>query len=241
MKVRTDFVSNSSSTSFVIAIDKHTASDVFHDIASQCEGDADDVDYIDGLVEQNYRILDFCSRTFQLLFIGRIEVGADEEYLPNASAKPRKSSTNGPLISGYNIVVSNDAMKYTFGRYDDDSPLNDNTEQFNNRINAILKAVKAQRDYYSSIELMPKPDIYCITRDTIQNTRDLMRAGYDIEFVSEWQNLDLLEKKIRDGDMILCVRVGYQGDGCGDFYIYNDSANFSMSTIDGVECIGAET
>ncbi len=78
MKVRNDFVSNSSSCSFVIAINKqYDISSFAKDLAKACSNPNDTYHYKD-TVKRNQRILDFCLNTYELTFLGTWKLRTDK-------------------------------------------------------------------------------------------------------------------------------------------------------------------
>ena len=78
MKLRNDFVSNSSSCSFVIAINKeYNLKDFVKDLAEECTNPKSEYHNKD-LAERNKRILDFCLNTYELAFLGAWKLRTDE-------------------------------------------------------------------------------------------------------------------------------------------------------------------
>ena len=70
MKTRVDFVSNSSSSSFVVACQKQYLDDVIKDLSRACCSGSRK--YNKDLKKRNSTILDFCLHTFQLAFLGEL-------------------------------------------------------------------------------------------------------------------------------------------------------------------------
>ena len=91
MKTRTDFVSNSSSSSFVVACQKQYLKDIAKDLAKACTNKKDACHNKD-LAKRNQRILDFCLNTFQLLFVGELLVKTNKTILTYDSFKKSFSS-----------------------------------------------------------------------------------------------------------------------------------------------------
>ena len=254
MKIRNDFVSNSSSSSFIVACAAGYAKKTFKDIAKSCEDKrSEHHDY--GLVKRNLRILDFCVNTYQLLFLGSLFLetkkrtwtfeefknGWNDEDCNDASLrealdkqaidswndfKKNIDKAHAPkcddewLLKEYGrdsfdavkeeithyediiaeiIVVSNDVMTNTFARYhfkdQNGNELSSRKEDIDRRVANIIDLARKQvndNDYF--MEAYHMPDIYQITQDTIDNTRELIAAGYKMTF-DKWEDLDDLEKK----------------------------------------------
>lgn len=296
MKARSDFVSNSSSSSFIVACAAGYADKIFKEIAKSCE-DKKSEWHNYGLAKRNFRILDFCVNTYQLLFLGSLFLETkkntwtfedfkkrwDDEECTDASLREaldkqaidswndfkksidkahvpkcddewlsreygrdsfdavKEEITHYEDIIAERIVVSNDVMTNTFARYHfkdqngNELPLR--KEDIDRRVANIIDLSRKQaedHDYF--MEAYHSPDIYQITQDTIDNTRELIAAGHKITF-DKWEDLDSLEKKIKTGDIVFAMRVARDGDGYGDFYIYTEKESGYIEDISGLEHI----
>lgn len=282
MKTRFDFVSNSSSSSYIIAFDAYKSNNIFNSLAQGCV-DEDREYHSKSLLARNKRILDFCANTFQLLFVGSLRIETkkidyteetfhnycdakneferykkmvDESKKPHADEWMIATYSNDERIDDDHyvhhenidvseVVVSNDRMEHDFNRYhfDVNSTEPEDQHTIEERAEAIVEAAKFKHENENRM-LIDQPDIYCITLDTIANTRNLIETGHKIIFDAKWQNLDLLEKKIKDGDRIMYVRVAYQGNGYGDFYMYDETDGRCMdimNSVNEVEVLGGES
>lgn len=296
MRIRTDFVSNSSSSSFICACAAGYAEKIFKEIAKSCE-DKKSEWHNYGLAKRNFRILDFCVNTYQLLFLGSLyldtkknvwtiddfkkrycgeecndsnytedmkkqvvnlwngfkkniekahEPNCDEwlsrEYSRDSYDSMKDKITHYQDIIAERVIVSNDAMTNIFARYHfkdkNGNEFPSCKEDIERRIENIIDIAKKQvNDYDYFTEAYHIPDIYQITQDTIDNTRELIAAGYKITF-DKWEDLDSLENKITSGDIVFALRVARDGDGYGDFYIYTENESGCIDDVPGLETIG---
>ena len=294
MKIRTDFVSNSSSCSFVIAVNSTYSIDkLAKDIAATTVNK--NAEWHDPkLKSRNERILKFCMSTNQLAWLGGVVIGKEvhtytldtyiDIYAASSSkecmkmaksawkdfVKRVKKATKTPNkcesweikeygccvydevkdeitknedICIYAPVICNNDMdyKYSHGAFEaKEASSNMVSAMENRRVNHIVKtAKKLWKNKGIDIE---RPDIYQITKHTIENTRSLIAAGYKIDFddVGINKSIDELQSMIDAGDKIFYIRQAYSGDGYGDTYIYcEDDAN-GISDLQGVETIGGE-
>ena len=285
MKIRSDFVSNSSSSSYIVACHSGYVEKTFKDIAKSCE-DKKSEWHNYGLAKRNFRILDFCVNTYQLLFLGSLFIETkknkwtfkkfknaygfqdDEEaktswndfkksiykaHQPNCDKwifqeygkdsfdESKDEITHYDDIIAERIVVSNDVMCNTFERYHfkdiNGNEVLSKKEDIDRRVKNIVDlARKYTVDNYYFSEAYHMPDIYQITQDTIDNTRELIATGHKITFDS-WENLDDLEKRIKSDEIVFALRIARDGDGYGDFYIYSEKDS-NIDDVSGLEYIG---
>ena len=277
MKVRSDFISNSSSSSFIVSCQKQYLDAIIKDIAKACV--CKKSRYHNKMLEaRNKRILDFCLKTYQLIFIGDLVIetrkkiynldyfldlyGKDKDesarnmwdkykrYLYQAKNDPMCKSWIKDLylqdeydpdkdeaihyektsVSG--IVASNFSMEYEFDHYHFSV---DTPDIIRNRVAKLIEVAKRNAEDYNS-NLLGPVDIYQITKDTITNTRNLIDAEYEVK-LDDWENLDELESKIDNGDVIFYIRIARDGDGYGDFYIYEETGADGLNGISGIEIL----
>ena len=291
MKTRLDFISNSSSCSFVVACNEKCLDDVVKDLSKSCSDNKSQY-HNKGLAKRNKTILDFCISTFQLLFLGKLLVSAKKQKYDLDTCKRIWSSEESHLANGSSndvsalasrewqhykdilmkiknneyvaewekdeygmdeydpltdtavhydktyasgIVVSNHVMEYDFNRmhYSQDTE-----DDIRNRSAKIVKFAKAHGSF-SSPRIIESLDTYRITKDTIDNTRNLIHCGHDVK-LEKWQDLDKLEARIENGDAIFYVRIANSGDGYGDFYIYCEDNAAGINGISGIEVLESE-
>lgn len=288
MKICSDFVSNSSSSSFVIACSNKNIDSAFNAIVESCS-DAKSEWHNKNLVKRNRSILDFCFNTYQLLFLGDLLVetklekynlsrfkdiysnsscaGKDkvaeeewERYKSNMKImksgaqldrwfidefgddeydEDKDESVHHKKTYAYGIVVPNAVMSHDFYRYEH---INNDEETKRFRVDAILELAHQYADDGSKKQDFTVPiDIYQITKATIENTKDLIEAGYSVN-LDEWENLDKLEKKISNGESIFRVRIASLGDGYGDFYLFSEKDDaLDVYSISGIEFVSGES
>ena len=296
MKMRNDFVSNSSSCSFVVACNSEHIDTILKSIAKSCE-DKGSKYHDASLVKRNLRILDFCVNTYQLLFLGSLKLGTEiqkrklddfkkmhqddrcqdehfkkaleaqalsswehfkksiacahepgcDEWTAKTYGRDSYDAVNDEIthyrdIIVSRVVVSNNVMSSTFSRYHfKDASGNERPptpEEVKCRVENIISLSKKVASEYSCFEeTSNSPDIYQVTQDTIDNTRELIAAGYEIEF-DKWEDLSKLENMVKSGDTVFAVRVARDGDGYGDFYIYTENESGCIGYVPGLATIG---
>ena len=283
MKIRSDFVSNSSSTSYVIACKMQYLDAVLKDLSRACTNKHDSY-HNKGLAKRNQGILDFCVKTFELVYLGDLVVDTKDEvyslkYFKKLHCKKDfavkewesyKAKVTGKVALNpwdeikddeydqetdtivhhektyaRDVVVARSVMESHFKRYQyDNTPDPQDVVDF--RVKEIVKLAKAvaasenspnAADPYLAIGQI---DIYQITQETIDNTREILDHGYEIEF-DEWEDLDRLEAKIKSGDALFVVTITHGGDGYGEFYIYCEDGADGLSGISGIEVVSAKS
>lgn len=285
MKARVDFVSNSSSSSFVVACKKEFLKDIAKDLARACVNKKDKY-YDKELSKKNQCILDFCLKTFQLAFLGELlletkektysldyfkkiykkmqATHAEEEWKRYKSQLDRiktgkeidfwikkeydldeydamtDTAKHFEKIYAKNIIVSNGIMESSFNRYHyADGP--DSEETIRERVERIVAFAKdkVKRDLHEVEDCFEMVYIYQITKDTIDNTRNLIAQGYRVE-LEDWEDLDKLDAKLDSGESIFYVKIGHSGDGYGDFYIYCENGADGLDGVSGIEILTSD-
>lgn len=269
MKTRIDFVSNSSSCSFIVAIGKKFPLNDF--IKEACDGclkhaDEDDTDwFVSKQNEFNNVVLNYHLRASELVYLGGLSVGPmqsvftkDDEYfsyLKNDIAKQAISpdervieNTDEKIVLEsdeviYGMAIPTHDMDYITHEYHWNDDYKCDIEKQKKAAKAILEFAKNYSDSKTDYKCRCDSSTYFISRNTIWNTRALIAAGYNVE-LEKWMDLDKLDKMLQDGDQIFGIRVNNGGDGVDDDALFTfggwDGEDI-FENMNGVEVLGGET
>ena len=204
MKIRSDYVSNSSSSSFVLVLPKDADLKKFiKDIVRSCSRKPEyDISKEDKkeLDDFNRINLEYCLRTYELLFLGEIEEKTSEDY--------------EAYLTG--ITTTRSTMEYRMMR----SPYRKKDEKGDRkrRANAILEYARDEERSLSST----RSGIYEITLNTIMNTEDLIAEGHKV-VLDDWESRlmgDEMKDRLSKGDRVFAVQMNQAGDGRTDTSVY---------------------
>jgi len=225
MKKRHDYVSNSSSCSFVIAVAQDRVKTLAKDIAKACVNKKDQF-HDPNLKKRNERILDFCFESFVLGFIGFLKT--DDKKWPDVEL-------DAPVLTREGM--SSQLKRYHFeGK--DHRPAAEKKEERKWRAEKLFNSAKA-RQLGGNVCYTEEADVFEITQDTLDNTKDLLEFGYKFTKPAKEirKAIKNLEAHFAKGDRVFSIRQARQGDGYGQFYIYaEDNAN-GVSDVSGIEYV----
>lgn len=263
MKIRTDYVSNSSSSSFVIVVPKEYEFKKFvKDVVRGTVAIKDeffDEDRMNELKERNVRNLDYCLNTYELLFLGtfcyeykRSTIkGGDEvsdfvksieffkKNCPEMFCAKIVSQTEDELVADLPNTadwhaVSCDLMNGLIRQYQ--SPGDDDPTFHHSVVEAIAEYLSEHSRWGEE-----RPGLFEVTMNTIYNTEALLAERKENIKLDKWcQNLDELKKLIKDGNRIFGIKANQGGDGESCTAIYSlggwDADTFKFANVQVLCC-----
>ena len=219
MKIRTDFVSNSSSSSFVVAAYKnYTIKDFSKDLIKNIVKKSD-YWYYDGLKEDELLRLQFMLNNFSLVFLGEFQFdnwpvffidGKNEVHyerygklhcgnvvMSDRDIDYRGFNINNITTKIVDVVV--DGEEYTRGEA---MTLEERDEYLVNKLKRYTSLNYGSDSFH--------PTCYKITKTTLDNTESLIRSGYLKE---KPEYFDSLKERIDRGEQIFHLDINYEGGG----------------------------
>jgi hypothetical protein len=249
MKIRADYVSNSSSSSYVIVLPKgHDMYDFINKAVKACSDFRDDDTYDDDDIRElnlfNHRQLDFCMNSYELLFIGELSVGwipgtidgekQVEDFIKCVNHMKNSNSKYTPMILEKNeshleyqdldtaeyVTISRDSMQWHVRPYQWKDV---SDEEYRKRVVDAITRFVSRDNRDNSFFHDNSMGICEVTMNTILNTQDLIAEGKEIELPNWCPDLEAMKKRIEDGDRIFCIEMNQGGDGqnIGALYALN--------------------
>ena len=263
MKIRSDYVSNSSSSSFIVVLPKDYEFKKFiKDVARSCvanpDGDGYTKEEIARVKDKNIRNLDYCLNTHELLFLGNFRYGVkkgtvtgkkrmadflkNEEYFkthcPDLFPTEILEKSENKLVVNYPRVaccmtVPCDVMGGYIRQWQTKKENDKNL--FKEVADAITRCLSSRSGWEDSSGLFE------ITMNTIFNTEALIAERPDDIKLDKWcSDLGKLKKLIADGNRIFGIDMHQSGDGESSTSIYAlagwDSDAFKYADVQILDC-----
>lgn len=264
MKIRIDFVSNSSSCSFILSAPGGYLNRVVGAIADGCLAHADEDEkgpFMGKQDEFNRAVMAYHWRASECLFLGTMTAGyrrvkyekgdnAFDAVAKDLSAQQICSGSGEKLVSRTDDAVEIDwpeyvscpvvpthDMDYLTGVYMFKDDEYDNTSKYGRAAEGIRKLLAESRGR------LRESAMYFISRRTIWNTRALLASGAELS-LDGWMDLDALDEKLKNGGALLALKINQGGDGVDDDSVYSfggwDGLDAARAAAD-VEILYSET
>lgn len=268
MKTRDDFVSNSSSCSFVIAVGdgfplKSFISEACKNCLKHSDSD-DDTVFLAKQNELNAAVLDFHLRASELMYLGSLKLSKVRSCVTKDDktfAYMKKDLAERPLTLDERLIENSDErIVIEYDEFIDGMAIpahyisyvtgedhwNDNyacdLERQKTTADEIVKFAKNYSDSKTDYKCRYDSSTCFISRSTIWNTRALIAAGHEV-VLDKWMDLDKLESMLKDGTRLFKIRVNNGGDGVDEDVLFTfggwDGEDV-FSSMSGIEVLDSE-
>jgi hypothetical protein len=236
--IRNDFVSNSSSSSYIITVDhnKHTLDDFIDDVINKTIIPNPKYDYSSDRIEElkkiNYVNLFYHLKSTEMLFLGTLDLPQEHDVIYNneencsyyTDLKDRIDNNN---LYEFEHIISVDDNKIIINmdNYISDIGINSNSSslKYYNKTTKEYADLLYKEIYklYKNIDILQDYHIMSITENTILNTKCLIDNGYKISLSDNMKDLDKLLESIKNKIGIYNIQVNRDGDGMDSNTIYS--------------------
>lgn len=243
---RSDFVSNSSSSSFMVAVAKEDVKSFINYICNKLQDKKSEY-HINDIVDRNKAILNYVYNNIRSVYFGSIFL---DKKTTKYTEKDSSYDWYKSALKGFKTIKPTDNSKIVLRkngdifvtRYDYLDNLtvpkssyiwsalnmhrnNKEIKEFKIVFNEFLKDVKSHRSYNKYDYNMLDFNTTIINKKTLLNSKYLLDLGYDFK-TNGWDIDKLFEFVELDDTVIFKMDIGYEGEGGSYDSLYMENENF---------------